>query len=167
MGYQNRSAIERVTVRGNGFSLVELVATLAVIGIIAVFAVPRMTDRSAFQSRGFYDQAQSIIRYAQKIAVAQRQSAPKPPVFVVITATQVSVCYDNTCAAAVTDPSTGSALSVSAPTGVTLAPPTTFSFSGSGAPSIGAQLAINVNSAGTGDVNRMFYVEAQTGYVHD
>ena len=163
----NKTAMRRARAKEAGFSLVELVATLAVIGIIAVFAVPRMTDRAAFQSRGFYDQAQSTIRYAQKIAVAQRQSPPKTPVFVVITASQVSICYDNVCAAPVTDPSTGAALAVSAPAGVTLAPPTTFSFSGSGVPSIGAQLAVAVNSAGTGDVNRTFYVEAQTGYVHE
>ena len=58
---------------------------------------------------------------------------------------------------------------VDAPAGgaVTLAPVTTFSFSGSGAPSIGAQLAISVNSTGVGDINRVFYVEPVTGYVHN
>jgi MSHA pilin protein MshC len=150
-----------------GFSLVELVATVAVVAIIAVFAVPRFSDRGAFESRGFYDQAQAIVRYAQKIAIAQRQSAPKLPVFVVITANQIHVCYDPACASAVNDAATGAPLALSAPANVTLVPATTFSFSGSGAPSFGAQLAINVNSTATGDVNRTFFVEAQTGYVHD
>lgn len=151
----------------SGFSLVELVATLIVIGILAAFAVPRFVDRTGFESRGFYDQAQGLVRYAQKIAIAQRQSAPKGPLYVVIAATSISICYDAACAAAVTDPISGAALVLNAPAGVTLAPVTTFSFAGSGAPSTAAQLAINVNSTGVGDINRTFYVEALTGYVHD
>ena len=150
---------------GAGFSLVELVTTLIVVGILAAFAVPRFVGRTGFESRGFYDQAQGIVRYAQKIAIAQRQSPPKPPVFVVITAGQIRICYDAGCATPVNDPTTGAALVVNAPSGVTLSP-ATFSFSGSGVPSIGAQLTINVNSTGVGDINRTFFVEAQTGYVH-
>jgi MSHA pilin protein MshC len=150
-----------------GFSLVELVATLGVISILAAFALPRMVDRSAFESRGFYDQAQGVVRYAQKIALAQRQSPPKTPVFVLITASQIRVCYDIACASSVRDSTTGAPLTLNAPTGVSLTPATTFSFSGSGAPSFGAQLQVNVNSVGVGDVNRVFFVEAQTGYVHD
>lgn len=150
-----------------GFSLVELVAILVVIGILAAFAVPRFADRAGFESRGFYDQAQGLVRYAQKIAIAQRQSPPKGPIYVVITAASISICYDAACAAAVTDPISGAALVLNAPAGVTLDPVTTFSFSGSGAPSFGVQLAINVRSAGVGDIDRIFYVEALTGYVHD
>jgi MSHA pilin protein MshC len=150
-----------------GFSLVELVATLGVISVMAVFALPRMVNRTGFDSRGFYDQAQAVVRYAQKVAFAQRQSPPKAPVFVLITASQIRVCYDVACTSSVTDATTGAPLVVNAPAGVTLAPVTTFSFSGSGAPSFGAQLQVNVNGAAVSDVNRVFFVEAQTGYVHD
>ncbi len=152
--------------REAGFSLVELVATLAVIGVLAAFAIPRMVDRTGFESRGFFDQAQALVRYAQKIAIAQRQSPPKPPVYVVITASQIRVCYDTGCTTPVTDPITGSALVLNAPSGVTVSP-TTFNFTGAGTPSIGAQLAISVTSTGVGDSNRIFFVEAQTGYVHE
>ncbi len=154
---------------GAGFSLVELVATLIVVGILAAYAIPRWVDRTGFESRGFFDQAQGLVRYAQKIAIAQRQSAPKGPIYVVITVSQIRVCYDVGCASAVTDPISGAPLVLNAPAdgAVTLAPVTTFSFSGAGAPSVGAQLAINVNSTGVGDANRTFYVEAVTGYVHD
>lgn len=150
----------------SGFSLVELIATLTVIGILAVFAIPRMVDRAAFQSRGFYDQAQGLVRYAQKIAIAQRQSAPKPPLFVVISIDQIRLCYDAACLTPVTDPESGTPFVLPAPPGVTLDPPTTFSFTGSGAPSSGGVIAINVYSAGVGDVNRIFFIEPQTGYVH-
>jgi MSHA pilin protein MshC len=166
---EQRTAIHMSSPRTRqfAFSLVELVATLSVVSVMAVFALPRLVDRTAFESRGFYDQAQGVVRYAQKIAFAQRQSPPKTPIFVVITASQIRICYDAGCAATVPDPSLGTPLSVSAPAGVSLAPVTTFSFTGSGAPSIAGQLQINVNSTGVGDINRAFFVEAQTGYVHD
>lgn len=148
-----------------GFTLVELTTTLVVLGIVAAFALPKFVDRTGFESRGVYDQAQAVVRYAQKIAIAQRQSPPKSGIFVVISASQVRVCYDAGCTTSVTDPSTGAALQLTAPTGVTLSTGT-FSFDGSGSPSFNTQLAVNVNSSGVGDINRIFYVEPVTGYVH-
>lgn len=138
-----------------------------VIGILAAFAVPRMMDRTAFESRGFFDRAQAVLRYARKIAIAERRSPPKSPVYVFVGPSQIRICYDAACATPVPDPASAAALTLDAPAGVTLAPATSFSFDGSGAPSIAGQLAINVNSTGAGDVNRTFYVEAGTGYVHD
>lgn len=146
-----------------GFTLVELVTVMVVVGVLAAFAVPRFVGRTGFESRGFYDQAQGIVRYAQKIAIAQRQSPPKPAIFVVVTANLIQICYDAACVTPVVNASTVTTLK--APNLVTITP-VTFSFDGSGAPSFGAQLAINVNSSGVGDVNRTFFVEAQTGYVH-
>ena len=149
------------------FSLVELTATLAIIGILAAFAIPRMSDRTGFASRGAFDQAQALVRYAQKLAIAQRRSPPATPVFIVVTPAQLRACYDIACAAPVLDPASGAPLLLDAPPGVAFAPSSAFSFDGSGSPSLAGQLAINVNSSGVGDVNRTFYVEAGTGYVHD
>jgi len=156
-----------VSARDSGVTLVELVTIIVIIGILVVVVAPRLLGKQGFESRGFYDQAQSIVRHAQKIAIAQRQSPPKSPLYVVITASQISVCYDAGCTSPVIDPvasTPGAALAVNAPNGVTLGPDT-FSFDGSGTPSFAAQRAIYVNSSG-GDINRTFYVEAVTGYVH-
>ena len=153
--------------REDAFSLVELAAVLAIIGILAAFAIPRFVDSTGFASRGTYDQAQALVSSARRIAIAQRQSPPKTPIYVDISAGRIRVCYDPACAAAVADPASGAALLLDAPPGVTFGPAVTFSFDGSGAPGFGVPLAVNVNSTGVGDVNRTFFVEARTGYVHD
>lgn len=153
--------------RETGFSLVELITTLTVIGILAAFAIPRLIDRTSFEVRGVYDQAQALVRYAQKVAIAQRRSPPGAPVYVLVAPSQISACYDTTCSAPLTDPGTGGALTVSAPPGIAFSPSTSFSYSGSGVPSLAGALAITVSSTAAGEVDRIFYVEAVTGYVHE
>jgi len=61
-------AYSRSNVRG--FTLVELVVTMVLIGILAAVAIPRMFDATAFRSRGFYDEVVNAARYGQKLAVA-------------------------------------------------------------------------------------------------
>lgn len=57
----------------SGFTLVELITIIIIIGIVAVAAAPRFFNRNVFDSRGFYDQVVSTLRYAQKTAIAQRR----------------------------------------------------------------------------------------------
>src|SRR5437868_1115969 len=105
-----------------GFTLIELVSTLAVMGTLAVFAMPRFVGRGGFEARGFYDRAVNAVRYAQKVAVAERRSSPKTPIYVVVTSGELRVCYDSACTAPLIDPATRDAFALSAPTGVTLTP---------------------------------------------
>lgn len=53
-----------------GFTLVELVTTLVIVGILGSVAVARMFDNRAFSERGYVDEVASTLRYAQRIAVA-------------------------------------------------------------------------------------------------
>lgn len=137
-----------------GFTLVELVVVTALVAILAFVAAPRLFDRTTFEARGFHDQALAVIRYAQKTAVAQRRT-----VHVQVGAAGVQACYDAGCAEPLSDPVRGGALAISAPAGVGLFPPATFSFDALGRPSAGASISV------TGDVPRAIVVEPETGYV--
>ncbi len=56
-----------------GFTLTELITIIVILGIISAVAAPRFFDRNVFESRGFYDQVSSTLRYAQKAAIAQHR----------------------------------------------------------------------------------------------
>jgi len=138
--------------------MVELVVVMVVTTVLAAVAVPRFMGRTGFDVRGYSDQAQGAVRYAQKTAVGKRRN-----VFVAIAAGSASVCYDAGCATPVTDPVSGNPLVATAPGGVTLGPAATFSFNGLGQPSIAADLTITVSAAG--EVPRSFTIRRETGYV--
>lgn len=72
-----------------GFTLTELVMTLLVLGILAVFAVAKLSNMSALQQRTEYDKVVSAIEYARKSAVALRRY-----VCVSVSATAVSLTVD-------------------------------------------------------------------------
>jgi MSHA pilin protein MshC len=152
----------RPPARRRGFTLPELVMTIVVVGILAVMAAPRFISWTGFASRGFYDEAQGVVRLAQKTAIAWRRS-----IFVCVSATAISAISNNNCAAPVplAHPTTpGGQLKSTAPTGVTLSPVGNFSFDGLGRPS--APATITLTSTITGDPARQIVVEAQTGYAH-
>jgi MSHA pilin protein MshC len=56
-----------------GFTLIELITVMVIVGVMAVAVLPRMTDFSWFAQRGVYDQARSALRYARGMAIAQRR----------------------------------------------------------------------------------------------
>ena len=141
-----------------GFTLVELVVTIAIMAIVAAVAVPRFFQASTFDSRGFYDKSTAVVRLAQKTAIAWRR-----PVFVCVTATQVIAGTASLCGTRLTYPVSGTSAVETAPAGVTLNP-VEFSFDGLGSPSVGA-VAIIFTSTIAGDPARTITVAANTGYV--
>jgi len=57
-----------------GFTLIELILVLVILGLLAAYAAPRILDTQAFNTRALYDETQALLRYAQKTAIAQRRT---------------------------------------------------------------------------------------------
>jgi MSHA pilin protein MshC len=56
--------------RYGGFTLIELVTVLVIVGIVSAFAAPRLFDNAIFSQRGYADEIAASLRYARRIAVA-------------------------------------------------------------------------------------------------
>ena len=140
-----------------GFTLVELVMVMIIVGILAVFAAPRFFDADIFKSRGFADQVQASLRYAQKIAIAQRRF-----VCVTIAGNSISLATGTaaTCGTPLASPSGGGNYVIDAPAGVTVTD-ASFHFKALGSPSAGVTVSVT-----GGDMTHNIIVEAETGYVH-
>jgi len=143
-----------------GFTLIELIMVMVMVGILAVFVAPRLFDANVFKSRGFADQVQATLRYAQKEAIAQHRN-----VCVAMTASAISLkiaSLDGAASACDTNlvlPGQSTNI-ISAPSAsITLSPATSFNFDALG--STTAQQIFTVSGATNNIV-----VEAQTGYVH-
>jgi len=146
--------------QARGFTLTELVMTIVIIGILAVIVAPRFMSSQPFETRGFYDEAQAVVRYAQKVAIAQRRT-----IFVCVSANEIAAISNNDCTspAYLAHPVGGGHLRAASRGGVTLGPVTSFSFDGLGRPS--AATTVTFTSTVAGDPARQIIVEAETGYV--
>jgi len=60
--------------KASGFSLVEVITVLVILGILAVVAVPRFADKSNFPERATQDQIIALARYTQQLAMARGAS---------------------------------------------------------------------------------------------
>lgn len=60
-------------IENKGFTLIELVMVIVLLGIIAAVAIPRMVDVTSTTCISFSDKMRADIRYAQNLAMTQNQ----------------------------------------------------------------------------------------------
>ena len=147
-------SLHRTARRPAGFTLVELVLVIVLLGILSAIILPNLT-RSGVDGRNFFDRTLNSIRYAQKLAIAQRRD-----VYVCIGANSLAVGFATGCAAPASDPGGGS-INVSE-TAVSMTP-LEFNFDAQGG--VLAQHDIVVSVTDTGDTYTL-RVERNTGHVH-
>jgi len=145
-----------------GFTLVEMVVTLVVVGILAVAIIPRFANKADFDARGFFDGTASILRYAQKSAVAQRRTvcvAFGADSSVTLT---IASAFGGACDTPLAGPNGVAPYALAAPSGLGfVAAPANFSFLPSGEALPGQTISV-ANLPG-----RSITVVAATGYVQE
>jgi MSHA pilin protein MshC len=144
----------------HGFTLVELVLVIVLIGILSATAVPRFFERSGFEERAFFEDTLNALRFAKKIAVASGCN-----VRVTFTNNSYSLLHEDSCGSE----SFNNSIAVSAPTSTT--------------PYVGNQTDIQLsashnqitfNSLGQASNNalitigsRQMTIVAETGFIYD
>ena len=149
--------------RGRGFTIVELVVVITILGIMAAFAAPRFTNNQAFSDRGYFEEVTNALRLAQKLAVGTGC-----PVRFVLDASGYSAAQQaavaNRCDINDTSWSSlvllpdGRALQGTAPNGTVTTPTITIDFNSLGATNLATDQTITI-----GVLNLV--VHAASGYV--
>jgi MSHA pilin protein MshC len=87
-GSSATAGLTRLFRYGAGFTMVELIVVMILIGILGAVAATRFFARSSFDAASFGDQAAASLRFAQKEAIAQNR-----PVYARLDGASISLCF--------------------------------------------------------------------------
>ena len=145
-----------------GFTIVELIAVITIISIVAALAGPKLIGNDTFAARGAHSTLLSALRLAQKTAVAQRTT-----VYVTLNTSTRVLClgYTSTCSTAVIDPATKAAYSKTLPNTVDLTQSRTdLAFNSQGYPVSGSVTVFTITNNVAPETARSITVWRTTGY---
>jgi MSHA pilin protein MshC len=92
---QQRLVGAKLRLLSRGFTMIELITVILLIGILGAIGASRFFDDKLFEARAYADQAKLMIRYAQKLAIAQNRE-----VFMRSDVSGFAVCFDAGCSSA-------------------------------------------------------------------
>jgi MSHA pilin protein MshC len=156
-----------VTRASRGFTLVELVTILILIGILAVVALPNLDQTQGFGATSFRDRVAASLRFAQKSAVAKRRlvCATIPADGLSLTLTVDAAFGAGACASAMAGADGATPAAVSPSATVTLTPAGTLHFQPSGRVTVDPPGTITANFVLTVTGQAPITVNGATGYV--
>jgi MSHA pilin protein MshC len=72
-----------------GFTLIELIVVMVLIGVLSAIGASRFFDRGAYDAAAYGEQLRAMLRYAQKLAIAQNRN-----VFVHGSVDGIALCFE-------------------------------------------------------------------------
>lgn len=142
-----------------GFTLVELVVVMLLMGILGSLGMGRMADREPFALQAGADQLVSALRLAQATALAQRRTLH---VQLASTPAAMAVCLDATCSQPLAA-ADGNLQWLGGSAGLSLDAAVNFSFNPAGEPSFSQPLLLQLRGEGGVHAARPVQVEAGSG----
>lgn len=158
---------QSVARQSRGFTLIELIMVMVVVGILGAIAYSKFFSRSVFEERGFFEETMQATRYAQKQAIAWGCDVQIAYTTAAYTLTRrVTSCTSGGFTGLVTHPVRAGSYTGTVPNNVTLGPATTLHFDRIGRPrnSAGVLLSTNTNIS-VGSLS--FRIVPETGYVYE
>ena len=151
--------------RQTGFTLVELVMVIVLLGTLSAVALPKFFEKNTYSERAFFDDTLNAVRYAQKLAVATGCNVQVSISSNSYTLTRQGTSSSTSCpggstySLAVPHPSSGASSYSGTESGVTLTS-TVSSFIFNALGSVSTDATVTVNGS------RTISVIAETGFVY-